>query len=676
MNQKIIYRPDIDGLRAVAVLSVIGFHFFPNWLPGGFNGVDIFYVISGFLISSIIYKGISLKNFSFTNFYKSRIRRILPALLLVLSFSYLAGFFFLLSDEFKYLAKHILGGLGFFSNYLLWNESGYFDNSSNLKPLLHLWSLSIEEQFYLFWPLILWFIYKFKQNFIIVTLIFLSLSFFYMLFATWSDYVGLYYSFFARAWEIMIGCFLAFLSISGKKTSFINESYKEYFSVIGLILIVISLLSFDSLGNFPGWRTLLPTIGTAALIFSGPSTFINKKVLSNNIFVKIGIISYPLYLWHWPLFSYIHILDFEPTRQLKILCILISFILAFLTYKYLEKPIRSSAVTGKAIKIITCTTLMLIIISFLTLLNKGFPLRYVKVISGNYILAEGRKSEKVDSNFIENDLTSEKMGECLLDEKFPYNFKKICSQLSYKDAKYTVVIWGDSFANAMMPVFKKISREKKYNLIAIWHAGCPPIGGVRTASAFLNFSHNYNDCSNTSKTTNNMDNIVKLKPDLIFLISRWSGYANGFSHNGKILNRNNYLTSSDSEIATIKSSRQALKKQIPITTNYFIKNKIPVTIIQDIPLMNFSTKNLRKTIDEIEPNYLDYKSSRIYVDSIFSSLVDINFIDPSSVLCKKKCFGFIDGVPIYEDDEHLNSTGALLFEKDIVKIIEKYEKSI
>lgn len=171
------YRPDIDGLRAIAILSVVGFHAFPDWVKGGFIGVDIFFVISGYLISTIIFDSLEHNRFSFVEFYSHRIKRIFPALLLVLISCFIFGWFTLLADEYKQLGKHIAGGAGFVSNFIFWNESGYFDNAAQTKPLLHLWSLGIEEQFYIIWPWLLWFTWKKRLNFLTITIAVAIISF-------------------------------------------------------------------------------------------------------------------------------------------------------------------------------------------------------------------------------------------------------------------------------------------------------------------------------------------------------------------------------------------------------------------------------------------------------------------------------------------------------------------
>jgi peptidoglycan/LPS O-acetylase OafA/YrhL len=209
------YRADIDGLRAIAVLGVVAFHAFPELLPGGFIGVDIFFVISGFLISTIIFENIEAKSFSFVDFYCRRIRRIFPALLLVIAASFAFAWFVLLPAEFKQLGKHILGGAGFFSNLLLWSESGYFDKSAEAKPLLHLWSLGIEEQFYIVWPLLLWAGWKLRINWLALIFSITVLSFFLNLHMVYADAVATFYSPLTRFWELSVGAVLAFLSPHG-----------------------------------------------------------------------------------------------------------------------------------------------------------------------------------------------------------------------------------------------------------------------------------------------------------------------------------------------------------------------------------------------------------------------------------------------------------------------------
>src|ERR1700691_5932961 len=204
------YRADIDGLRGIAVLSVLGFHAFPTWVRGGFTGVDVFFVISGFLISTIIFGSLARDGFSFVEFYSRRIRRIFPALLLILIAGYAFGWLVLLPEDYKQLGKQIAGGAGFVSNFVLWNESGYFDSAAETKPLLHLWSLGIEEQFYIIWPSLLWLGWKYRLNLLTVTLIVAAASFALNIAEAGSDSVAAFYSPQTRFWELMVGSALAY----------------------------------------------------------------------------------------------------------------------------------------------------------------------------------------------------------------------------------------------------------------------------------------------------------------------------------------------------------------------------------------------------------------------------------------------------------------------------------
>jgi len=234
------YRADIDGLRAIAVVSVILFHAIR--VKGGFIGVDIFFVISGYLISTIIFGNLNKNTFSFFEFYSRRIKRIFPALLFVLLASYTLGWFVLLGDEYKQLGKHIAGGAGFASNFILWNESGYFDNTAMTKPLLHLWSLGIEEQFYIIWPLLLWVTWKQRINFLVVTIILAVISFLLNISYVKTDAVAAFYSPQTRFWELMIGSILAYLALNSQRLPNIKQQYFNVLSFFGVTLIIASLL--------------------------------------------------------------------------------------------------------------------------------------------------------------------------------------------------------------------------------------------------------------------------------------------------------------------------------------------------------------------------------------------------------------------------------------------------
>lgn len=349
------YRPDIDGLRAVAVLSVVAFHAFPSWLAGGFIGVDIFFVISGFLISTIIFENIENGTFSFKEFYARRIVRIFPALILVLTACLLVGWLALLSDELSQLGKHVVSGAAFISNFIFWNEAGYFDRSAETKPLLHLWSLGIEEQFYVIWPFILWMAWKKKVNFLLLTMILVVISFYLNISNFKTDPVATFYSPQTRFWELLSGSIMAW----GLRHIKYNKIYSNLFSLIGAILIIFGFIFISKDMGFPGYWAIVPVSGTLLFIIAGPHAWLNRYFLSNKVAVWFGIISFPLYLWHWPLLSFVRIVEGElPSREVRIAVVVLSIILAWLTYQFIERPLRFR----KKLKIITWALMILMMI--------------------------------------------------------------------------------------------------------------------------------------------------------------------------------------------------------------------------------------------------------------------------------------------------------------------------
>ena len=293
------YRADIDGLRAAAVLAVVGFHAFPGALQGGFIGVDIFFVISGFLISSILFKSLARNDLSLIEFYSRRVRRIFPALAFVLLLSLSAGWFLLLPKDYAQLGKHVWAGALFVSNLILWSEAGYFDQASHAKPLLHLWRLGIEEQFYLFYPIILAVIWKAQRAVGWTLLLLTAASFTSNIHLVMADPLATFYSPLTRFWELSVGGLVALqrhhkpLSIDSSRAVI-----KSTVSFVGTGLILVPALLLSTHSIFPGWWASLPVAGAAAVLWAGPQAFINRYLFSNRIMVWIGLISYPLYLWH------------------------------------------------------------------------------------------------------------------------------------------------------------------------------------------------------------------------------------------------------------------------------------------------------------------------------------------------------------------------------------------
>lgn len=359
---KSAYRSEVDGLRAFAVLSVVVFHAFPSWLKGGFIGVDVFFVISGFLITSHIFEKLNKGKFSFTDFFGRRIRRIFPALVLVMACSLMFGWFALLADEFSQLGKHVASGAAFITNFILVDESGYFDNAAETKPMLHLWSLAVEEQFYIAWPLVLWLAWKRKFNLLTITILVAVLSFYLNLLFVKSHPTEIFFWPVGRFWELLSGSVLAWLFlykrdfllkaklwvdkylvriIRSKAIISDGSTVANMMSFAGLLLLAYGVLYIDENLPFPSQWALIPTIGAILVISAGSKAWFNRIFLMNPIAVWFGLISYPLYLWHWPILSFLQIVEGElPHRDVRIGAVVLSILLAWATYKLIESPIR------------------------------------------------------------------------------------------------------------------------------------------------------------------------------------------------------------------------------------------------------------------------------------------------------------------------------------------------
>lgn len=341
------YRPDIDGLRAIAVLAVTLYHAFPGLLPGGFVGVDIFFVISGFLISTILYQNIERDSFSFLDFYGRRVRRIFPALVLVLASVYGVAWFSFLGPEFKDMGFTMAAGAGFVANLALWSQSGYFDSAAELKPLLHLWSLGIEEQFYILWPVVLlasWKMLRSVKAMLLMAWVLAALSLLACLIQVPVNPVAAFYSPGTRIWELLAGAILAYWFLHpplALRWLAQSPARANGVAAAGLVLLLGSALLLSKDMPFPGWRALWPVLGAVLLIAADMRAWTNRVILSNRALVWVGVISYPIYLWHWPLLALARIYHgAEPPTAVRAGAVLLTVLLAWLTYRLVERPLR------------------------------------------------------------------------------------------------------------------------------------------------------------------------------------------------------------------------------------------------------------------------------------------------------------------------------------------------
>jgi peptidoglycan/LPS O-acetylase OafA/YrhL len=334
------YRRDIDGLRALAVSAVLAFHAAPHQAPGGFIGVDIFFVISGYLITGILYGDIERKQFSILKFYARRVRRIFPALVVVLLFTLSVGWWLLFRPEFWALGRHVAASALFVENLQLWSEAGYFDVSSLQKPLLHLWSLAVEEQFYIFWPVLLFLSYRVGAGALALILALLSFSLLLNAHDATTDPTAAFYSPLGRFWEPMVGAALAVLE--RRRKAALPRKACDALSFLGAGVLLCGFALINEARPFPGYWALLPTIGTALLIAAGPNGWVNRRVFSLGPIVFVGLVSYSLYLWHWPLITYGY-LAFGDHSAVRVLACALAFGLASATYYFVEKPLRFGA---------------------------------------------------------------------------------------------------------------------------------------------------------------------------------------------------------------------------------------------------------------------------------------------------------------------------------------------
>jgi peptidoglycan/LPS O-acetylase OafA/YrhL len=469
-------------LRAFSVLSVIGFHAFPSWIEDGFVGVDIFFVIFGFLISTIILENLDRGGFSFAEFYRRRIKRIFPALLVVLSACLIVGWFELLEDEYSQLGKHIAASAGFVSNFLLWSESGYFDSAAETKPLLHLWSLGIEEQFYIVWPLMLWLAWKRNFNLLLLIAAIAAASFALNVWQVRTHTVVSFYSPLTRFWELLIGSALAYLSL------FKPESLKQFpfrnsdlLSGCGVLLLGICFLLVTKDRAFPGWWALLPTVAAALIISAGTQAWVNRKVLSNPVLVWFGLISFPLYLWHWPLLAFLRIFEDRPTPLIRLVAIIISIVLAWFTYKLIEKPIRFGMHSAKMAYALAAVLAIVGSAGYWSLIEKGFPgygprigelssfAQYFEnsLPAQNYFETTGISHKyRFDCDFY--DLEKFKIGKSTI---VPVStIDKSCYERAPGNEK-AVFIWGDSHAQQLYFGLRR-NLPKSWDILIVASSGC------------------------------------------------------------------------------------------------------------------------------------------------------------------------------------------------------------
>jgi peptidoglycan/LPS O-acetylase OafA/YrhL len=481
------YRPEIDGLRAVAVLGVLLFHAGFTTISGGFVGVDVFFVISGYLITGNIIKDCRSGSFSFYGFYGRRVRRIFPALIVVLAFSLAAGWLIFLPLHYELLSKEAIAGALLVPNFLFWSQTGYFDSDAISKPLLHLWSLGVEEQFYLAWPLAL-FLIATRRLLLIGFLTFVTaLSFALYVTITPTDAALAFYLPQFRIWELSLGALIACAGPLSARTVF-----RSALSVSGICAIVAAMVLFDPHSPSPGYLAL-PALGAAAVVWAGRDT-IAAKALSWRPVVYVGLISYPLYLWHWPLLSFAHYQQITGHMALPAI-LAASFLLAVGTYEFIEKHVRSASVSSSAPRL-AVTLAGVAAVGAAVFISGGAGFRYQGSGGAVASIVAAMKYDYAAPG---------RLYSCWLVEKGPQELAEECLAPA---AGKGILIWGDSHAALMYAGVQKVFPE-----IPVWQAtrsSCPFYGGD-------------GKCGSLNATAVRF--IQERRPETVILFAAWENYS-------------------------------------------------------------------------------------------------------------------------------------------------------
>jgi len=637
------YRADIDGLRAAAVLPVVLYHAGIPGFSGGYVGVDVFFVISGFLITGIIWSEILTGTFSLVNFYERRARRILPALFAVIAVSLFIGSLILLPAEFEGLSKSALATTFFVSNLYFWHALDYFGAAGDLHPLLHSWSLAIEEQFYIVFPLFLIIAAKYRYGLMLglmAVLFVLSLAgSIYVVDRApqWAFYLPP-----ARTWELLMGSFLAL----GLGPQLRARWLREGVAAAGLAMIALPIFVYSDETAFPGIAALPVCAGTACLILSssnGPTLV--GRALSLRPVVFIGLISYSLYLWHWPVLVFLrHYFGVEHLElSIAIIAICASFLAALLSWRYIERPFRQKGLLSRrqVFSTVGYSTAVIALICGAIWTSRGVPTRFNATVVA---LAQGQK----DINPRRRECTDR-----LPDEG-------LCKLGTEGDKPPTFLLWGDSHAIALMPAVDVAGRHARRSGVVAGSNACPPLLGVQRIHADGRRCRNYNDAI-----------IAMLKQDrmkitTVILAARWALWATGLrapQESGK----NTVLQDDQSTTAAISDNIVVFSRGLKRTVEALNRLGLSVVIFGNIPEIGW---NVPMTLTRAaflgrpapSPPTLNQVLRRSAgADRVITKLtktLDLRFVPISEILCQSKCKVVDQGHPIYSDDDHLSLYGA------------------
>lgn len=648
------YRPDIDGLRALAVLIIIVFHFDKTVLTGGFMGVDIFFVISGFIITSLIYPQIQSNEFSFSEFYNKRIKRILPLYYLVAVTSLIIAYLLFSPNDFVSFADSLRYSSAFISNIYFERNTGYFANSSETMPLLNIWSLSVEEQFYLIWPIFLLAATRFVSNKvavgIIVALIIALASYSHFLAITSS--AEAYFLIQSRGFELLMGAILAIGLIKKRQKELeYNPRIYQLSGIVGVAIILVMLISLDKESLFPSYNAVLVCIGAMLIIFSGS----NKntplyKFLSLPLLVYIGRLSYSLYLWHWPIQSFYRYYYSEFGLKGFAICSVLTLIFSVASFKLIENPLRYTKFKKRYIYlfyfVLPLTTLILIAKNIEK--NEGYPDRFSDQALQLY-LSSISKFEGKDHKL------------ALMEGFSPFSPTVIGNQYGNKPTAY---IWGDSHAQHFRGFVDELGKKYGFSALFSGEGGCPPIaeGGIIKNGALDK------KCEQNNKST--LESILRSDVEIVFLGGRWAVYTETTLAENEEGNHS-YLGDKHDQIQSVENNRRVITKGLEKTISTLIAHGKTPIIFTQIPSYPFNPSNClfkKMTVESLANLSCDidkqaFEERYRFAKALFASFKDkypqMLIIDTQPLVCRDNtCVSQLDEQPLYKDNDHINSLGA------------------
>jgi len=646
---KLSYREDIDGLRAVSVLAVLLNHAGIDMVSGGFVGVDIFFVISGYLITSIVVREIWNNEFSLIRFYGRRIRRILPALFFVMAFTVLVCSIMYDAEKFFEFGKSIIAATLFGSNIIFWKESGYFDAPSQLKPLLHTWSLAVEEQFYIFFPLFLFVIHRYAKKFSAhIFAITALISFVFSVSVSTNDASAAFYLANLRAWELLVGCILALNIIpQGQEKKFSN-----IIGIIGLFLIAFSIFQYSETTKFPGVSALAPVFGAAFIVSSGKAEkSLSKSLLSMPLLVFIGKISYSLYLWHWPIIifaRYYMIRQMTSTELTSVLIIIL--LISTLSWRFVETPFRSKLFmkTHQIYAFAFSSMILMLLIGGTIYYFKGFPNR-----AGLEYLAIDTKKEETWL-----------FKECNINLTDDPQVITAC-EIGDHSQEASFMVWGDSHAPTYGKAIHISATKQELAGILTYSPGCPTLLNITPTPKIGDLPCiKYNEMA-----LSYLEDHPEIKT--VLLGSRWTLWLEGSRYKqeeGIPTEIQDALNEAPPGINREELFTIGLERTITAITklnrNVILIAPLP-EIGYDVPSLNFIASRTGRDINQIispsTEEYLARNNRTLAILRMLGEKFEVPIVESWEALCQENvCRSAVNGIPLYDDDDHLSIFGSEL----------------